>query len=159
MFKNCSAHQSCHFWFPVSCCMGMSLRNSRRLGPSHSLNIVSTGRGIGILKGISNSGYFRATQKNANMLVLAIELVKLFLNLPVHIFRCSNSYSVLHLKWQEILMLKTFCEIYSILPYIAKGHIRTQTKIFVYHMLCPSFICHTYSRNAPDSKGAISDSR
>ena len=60
MFRNSSAHQSCHFWFPVRVSMGISLRNSGRVGPVQSLKTVSTGRGIGILKGISRSGYFMA---------------------------------------------------------------------------------------------------
>ena len=51
---------SCHFWLPVSVSIGMSLRNSGRFGPSQSLKMASTGRGIGILKGISRSGYLMA---------------------------------------------------------------------------------------------------
>ena len=57
MSRNCSAHHSCHFWLPVSLSIGMSRRNSGLAGPAQSLNIMSTGRGIGILNGISKSGY------------------------------------------------------------------------------------------------------
>ena len=36
MLRKSSAHQSCHFWFPVSRSIGMSWRNSGREGPAQS---------------------------------------------------------------------------------------------------------------------------
>ena len=56
VFKNCSAHHNCHFWLPVRPDMSMSWRNSSRTGPHQSLKTASTGRGIGILNGISKPG-------------------------------------------------------------------------------------------------------
>ena len=64
-------------------------------------------------------------EQDSDVVVLGIQLIELLLNLPVDIFGCLDRNTILIFHRKDILMLKTFCKINSILPYIAECHIGT----------------------------------